>query len=77
MNGMNRNGSNKSLVSLAIVDGLSLDKSINMGHKLGCTALARFDPTCSDDPVVSNSVAILSSLYKNGCNDGYLQNKNI
>lgn len=75
MNGISKKGSNKSPLSLAIVEGLSLDKRINMGHKLGCTALASFDPTCSGEPFVSNSVAIFSSLYKKGCNDGYLQKR--
>nr|GEX06445.1 thyroid adenoma-associated protein homolog [Tanacetum cinerariifolium] len=73
MKGISKKGSNKSLLLLTIVEGSSIDKIISMGHKLGCTTLARFDPTCSDEPFVSNSVAIFSSLYKKGCNDGFDQ----
>jgi len=52
-------------------EGLSLDKRIRMGHKLGWTRFARFE---SDEPDVSSkSVAAFSSLYMKGCNKGYLQ----
>ena len=77
MNGMNRNGSRESLVSLVIVEGLSRDRRISMGHRLGCTAVARLDPRCSEDPSLSNSVATCSSSSKKGCNEGYLQKRNI
>lgn len=67
MNGMNRNGSNSSRDSLAIVEGLSRDKRMSMGHRLGWTAFAR-----SREGLLRSSVAIFSSLHKKGCNDGYL-----
>lgn len=35
MNGMNRKGSRASPVSLVIVEGLSLDKRISIGQRLG------------------------------------------
>lgn len=75
MNGMNRKGSRSSPVSLAIVEGLSLDKSISKGHKLGCTTFARSDSECPEGTSPSNSVATFSSLKINGCNVGYLHTK--
>lgn len=75
MNGMNRNGSKESLVSLVIVEGLSRDRRISMEHKLGCTAVARLDPRWSEDLSLRNSVATCSSSSKKGCNEGYLQKK--
>lgn len=75
MNGMNRNGSKASPDWFEIGDGLSLDKSISIGHKLGCTTFFRLDADCSDEATESNSVATLSSLKKNECSAGYLQSK--
>lgn len=75
MNGMYKEGSRSSPVSLAIVEGLSLDNRINTGHKLGCTESSRLHPDCPDGPSPSNSVAAFSSLNRNGCNEGYLHGK--
>ena len=75
MNGMSKEGSRSSPVSLAIVEGFSLDNRINTGHKLGCTASCRLHPDCPDGPFPSNSVAAFSSLNRNGCNEGYLHRK--
>lgn len=75
MNGMYRKGSRSSPVSLAIVEGFSLDNRIKTGHKLGCTAFSRLDLDCPDTPSPSNSVATFSSLNRNGCSKGYLHGK--
>ena len=75
MNGMKRKGSRSSPVSLEFVEGLSLDKRISIGHKLGCTTFARLDSDCPDKASASNSVATFSSLDRNGCSEGYLQDK--
>lgn len=77
INGMNRKGSRVSPASLAIVEGLSRDKRISMGHKLGCTTFARLDSGCWGGVSLSNSVATLSSFSKKGCSDGYLQTEKI
>lgn len=72
MGGMKRKGSKVSPASLEIGEGLRRDKSINIGHKLGCTTFFRFDRISFDEPSESNSVATFSSLSKNGCDLGYL-----
>jgi hypothetical protein len=62
MNGINRNGSKSSPLSLAIVEGLSLDKRIKTGHKLGWTTFDKLDSEHPDVASPSASVATFSSL---------------
>lgn len=73
MSGMKGNGSKASPFSLMIGEGLSRDKSISIGHKLGCTSFFRLNSNCLDDPSTSKSVATCSSLNKKECNAGYLE----
>ena len=62
MNGINRNGSKSSPLSLAIVEGLSLDKRIKTGHKLGWTTFDKLDSEHPDVASPSASVATFNSL---------------
>lgn len=73
INGISKKGSSSSPVSLAIVEFLSLVKSISMGHKLGCTTFAMLNFESPEGPLPSSRVATFSSLNRNGCNEGYLQ----
>jgi len=70
--GMKRKGSSSSPVSPAIDEGLSLDKRIRIGYKLGCRLFPRIDSKSAEDAQPRNSVATSSSLNRNECSAGYL-----
>uniref|UniRef100_A0A0A9F506 Uncharacterized protein n=1 Tax=Arundo donax TaxID=35708 RepID=A0A0A9F506_ARUDO len=66
MKGKSKNGSKESSVPQLMGEGLSLDRRIRIGHKLGCMAFAMCDSKLLETPAASSSVAIFSSLERKG-----------
>ena len=72
--GMKAEGLSQSPVPLLIFDGLSRERIIKTGAKLGCRVLFRLVlGTCIQSKMsLSSDVAFWSSFRRNECNNGYL-----
>jgi hypothetical protein len=75
MKGRSKKGSKESSVPEVIGEGLSLDRRMRIGQRLGCMAFAMCDSKLLECPSASSSVATLSSLIRKGWSAGYLHKK--